>query len=211
MRTARQRTILGRRPAWSSARWFAPGLALLLVLGSGGDGFAASHSPATNAPSLAPINLNIGFNGVKEPQSADTAIQLLFALTLCAALFERWAKYPRNLFWRANSREPAGVPTALRRPRLALAELLLNQLGSAMRYETDDDSGRIAGIFDWPRLRPGPAKRVAGSDLAGERRRAGRRNLVALVGEALDQKLGASAPPPAGPPESVHTDGMISA
>jgi len=57
-------------------------LALLLVLGSGGDGFAASHSPATNAPSFAPINLNIGFNGVKEPQSADTAIQLLFTLTL---------------------------------------------------------------------------------------------------------------------------------
>ncbi len=82
MRTARQRTIWGRRPAWSSAWWFAPGLALLLVLGSGGDGFAASHSPATNAPSLAPINLNIGFHGVKEPQSADTAIQLLFTLTL---------------------------------------------------------------------------------------------------------------------------------
>jgi hypothetical protein len=57
-------------------------LALLLVLGSCSDGFAASHSPATNAPSLAPINLNIGFNGVKEPQSADTAIQLLFTLAL---------------------------------------------------------------------------------------------------------------------------------
>ena len=82
MRTARQRTILGRRPVWSSAWWFAPGLTLLLVLGSGGDGFAAAHSPATNAPSLAPITLNIGFNGVKEPQSADTAIQLLFTLTL---------------------------------------------------------------------------------------------------------------------------------
>ena len=82
MRTSRQRTILGRRPAWSSAWWFAPGLALLLVLGSGGDCFAAAHPAATNAPSLAPINLNIGFNGVKEPQSADTAIQLLFTLTL---------------------------------------------------------------------------------------------------------------------------------
>jgi len=82
MRTARQRPIFGRRPAWSSAWCFAPGLALLLVLGSCSDGFAASHSPATNAPSLAPINLNIGFNGVKEPQSADTAIQLLFTLTL---------------------------------------------------------------------------------------------------------------------------------
>src|SRR5713101_3107837 len=82
MRTGRQRTILGRRPGWSSAWWFAPGLALLLVLGCGGAGFAASHPAATNAPSLAPITLNIGFNGVKEPQSADTAIQLLFTLTL---------------------------------------------------------------------------------------------------------------------------------
>ena len=82
MRTARQRTILHRRPAWASAWWFAPGLALLLVLGSGGAGFAAAHPTATNAPSLAPINLNIGFNGVQEPQSADTAIQLLFTLTL---------------------------------------------------------------------------------------------------------------------------------
>ena len=82
MSTARQRTILGRRPGWRSAWWFAPGLALLLVLGCGGAGFAASHPAATNAPSLAPITLNIGFNGVKEPQSADTAIQLLFTLTL---------------------------------------------------------------------------------------------------------------------------------
>ncbi len=82
MRTARQRTILGKRPAGSSRWWFAPGLALLLVLGSGGDGFAAAHPAATNAPSFAPINLNIGFNGVKEPQNADTAIQLLFTLTL---------------------------------------------------------------------------------------------------------------------------------
>jgi hypothetical protein len=30
-----------------------------MVLGSGGNGFAASCSPATTAPSLAPINLNI--------------------------------------------------------------------------------------------------------------------------------------------------------
>src|SRR5437899_1055906 len=82
MRTARQRTIWGRRPAWSSAWWFAPGLALRLVLGSGDDGFAAAHPTASDAPSLAPINLNIGFSGAKEPQSADTAIQLLFTLTL---------------------------------------------------------------------------------------------------------------------------------
>jgi len=42
----------------------------------------ATLSAQTNA--LAPINLNIGFNGVKELQNADTAIQILFAITLLA-------------------------------------------------------------------------------------------------------------------------------
>ncbi len=82
MSAARQRTIVGRPRGWGSARWFAAGLALLLVLSGGLSSFAASHPATTNAPSLAPITLNIGLNGVKEPQSADTAIQLLFTLTL---------------------------------------------------------------------------------------------------------------------------------
>jgi flagellar biosynthetic protein FliP len=52
---------------------------LVVLLCTGATLTAQTNVPGT---AFAPINLNIGFNGIKELQNTDSAIQILFAITL---------------------------------------------------------------------------------------------------------------------------------
>jgi len=60
-------------------------VALLFVLLHGPEAIAAAPAPVplpTNGMALAPLTLNIAVPGVNQPQQVDTAVQILFTITL---------------------------------------------------------------------------------------------------------------------------------
>jgi len=82
--------MIASKPSFRMIRPALPARALLLLLGLAWllGGTAAAQgivgvSPLTNAPVMAaPVNLNIGLQGINGPQDVDSAIKVLFSLTL---------------------------------------------------------------------------------------------------------------------------------